>query len=46
MVVLSTYATTQMRDQCMGLGADGVFDKSTQLDPFFDFCAQRFGSPR
>lgn len=26
MVVLTHYATTQMRDQCMALGADGVFD--------------------
>lgn len=42
MVVLSNYATPQMREECRALGADGVFDKSTQLDAFFDFCLQRF----
>lgn len=42
MVVLSNYATRQMRAECAALGADGVFDKSTQLDAFFDFCATRF----
>jgi DNA-binding NarL/FixJ family response regulator len=41
-VVLSNYATPQMRERCCSLGADGVFDKSTQLDAFFDFCARRF----
>jgi DNA-binding NarL/FixJ family response regulator len=41
-VVLSNYATRQIRAECAMLGADGVFDKSTQLDAFFDFCAARF----
>jgi DNA-binding NarL/FixJ family response regulator len=41
-VVLSNYATPRMREQCRTLGADGMFDKSTQLDAFFDFCALRF----
>jgi DNA-binding NarL/FixJ family response regulator len=31
-IVLSNYATPQMREKCLALGADGVFDKSTQLD--------------
>lgn len=44
-VVLSNYATPQMREECRALGADGVFDKSTQLDAFFDFCLHRF-APR
>jgi DNA-binding NarL/FixJ family response regulator len=41
-VVLSNYATKPMRDECVALGADAVFDKSTQLDAFFEFCATRF----
>lgn len=41
-VVLSNYATEQMRETCIRLGADGVFDKSTQLDAFFSFCASQF----
>lgn len=41
-VVLSNYATPQMRERCRSLGADSVFDKSTQLDAFFDFCTLRF----
>lgn len=41
-VVLSNYATEEMRQQCIELGADAVFDKSTQLDAFFDYCAERF----
>ena len=41
-VVLSNYATKKMREECAALGADGVFDKSTQLDMFFDFCALKF----
>ncbi len=38
MVVLSNYATSEMRVQCMALGADAVFDKSNELDDFFDYC--------
>lgn len=41
-VVLSNFATADMRVKCTALGADGVFDKSTQLDAFFDYCAARF----
>ncbi len=37
-VVLSNYATVTMRDRCIALGADAVFDKSTELEAFFDFC--------
>lgn len=43
-IVLSNYATAQMREECKALGADGVFDKSTQLDAFFDFCCGRFAT--
>lgn len=44
-VVLSNYATERMRAECAALGADAVFDKSTQLDAFFDFCSARFPPP-
>jgi len=41
-VVLTNYATDDMRQECRSLGADAVFDKSTELDAFFDFCAAHF----
>ena len=37
-VVLTNYATPDIRRKCLGLTADAVFDKSTELDDFFDFC--------
>ncbi len=37
-VVLTNYATADMRRNCVALGADSVFDKSTELDDFFDLC--------
>lgn len=37
-VVLTNYATTESRDRCIKAGADAVFDKSTELDAFFDYC--------
>jgi DNA-binding NarL/FixJ family response regulator len=47
MVVLTNYATKDMRERCAKLGADAVFDKSNQLDEFFDFCLAQFklGNP-
>lgn len=38
MVVLSNYATRDIRDRCAALGADAVFDKSTELDDLIDWC--------
>ncbi len=38
-VVLTNYATPDTRRRCMGLGASAVFDKSCQLDDFFDLVA-------
>ena len=38
MVVLTNYATPEVRQRCLELGADGVFDKSTELDAFFELC--------
>lgn len=37
-VVLSNYATPSTRAQCLALGADKVFDKSTELDDFLAHC--------
>lgn len=38
-VVLSNYATADMRKRCAQLGADGVFDKSNEIDALVDYCA-------
>ena len=38
-VVLSNYATAEIRKRCLELGADAVFDKSTELDAFLEYCA-------
>ena len=37
-VVLTNYATDDIRARSLALGADAVFDKSNQLDEFFDYC--------
>lgn len=37
-VILTNYATAEMRAQSLALGADAVFDKSTELDGLLDFC--------
>lgn len=39
-VVLTNYATSEMRRQCAALGADRVFDKSTELDDLIAYCAR------
>ena len=38
-VVLSNYATPDIRKRCAQLGADAVFDKSNEIDALVDFCA-------
>ena len=38
--VLSNYATAEMVRRCSELGADAVFDKSTELDAFLDRCIE------
>ncbi|MDB5893876.1 MAG: hypothetical protein JWQ88_1407 [Rhodoferax sp.] len=38
-IILTNYATAEIRHRCATMGADAVFDKSTELDAFFDFCA-------
>jgi DNA-binding NarL/FixJ family response regulator len=37
-VVLSNYATPDMRRRCLELGADRVFDKSSELDELIAYC--------
>ncbi|GAB3482095.1 response regulator [Polaromonas eurypsychrophila] len=36
-VVLTGYATPQMRQRCLAAGADAVFDKSTEIDEFTNY---------
>jgi DNA-binding NarL/FixJ family response regulator len=37
-VVLSNYATADMRKRCTQLGADAVFDKSNEIDALVEYC--------
>jgi DNA-binding NarL/FixJ family response regulator len=37
-VVLSNYATEDMRKRCAQLGADAVFDKSNEIDALVEYC--------
>jgi DNA-binding NarL/FixJ family response regulator len=37
-VVLSNYINADIRARCKALGADAVFDKSKDLEAFFDYC--------
>jgi DNA-binding NarL/FixJ family response regulator len=40
MVVLSNYATPDMRRKCLALGADRVFDKSHDLEALLQYCTE------
>jgi two-component system OmpR family response regulator len=40
-VVLSNYATTDIRQRCAQLGVDAVFDKSNEIDDLVDYCIQQ-----
>lgn len=37
-VVLTNFATPDIRQRSLALGADAVFDKSNELDEFFAYC--------
>ena len=39
-IVLSNYASPEIRDKCLRLGADAVFDKSTELDDLLEYCSR------
>lgn len=40
LVVLSNFATPDVRRKCLELGADKVFDKSNELDSLIRYCEQ------
>jgi len=40
LVVLSNYATVDMRRKCLELGADMVFDKSNDIDALIQYCSE------
>lgn len=40
-VVLSNYATADIRQRCAQLGVDVVFDKSNEIDALVDYCIQQ-----
>jgi len=42
-VVLSNYATADVRRRCLQLGVDAVFDKSNEIDALVDFCNRQSG---
>jgi len=39
-VVLTNYATADIRRRCLDLGADRVFDKSSELEDLFSYCEE------
>ena len=40
LVVLSNYATADIRRKCLELGADRVFDKSNEIDALISYCGE------
>jgi DNA-binding NarL/FixJ family response regulator len=42
-IVLSNHATNDVRWRCAQLGADAVFDKSTEIEALVDYCASARG---
>jgi two-component system, OmpR family, response regulator len=40
-VVLSNYATEDIRQRCAQLGVDAVFDKSNEIDALVEYCLQQ-----
>ncbi|MDE2300478.1 MAG: hypothetical protein KGK18_20220, partial [Burkholderiales bacterium] len=40
LVVLSNYATPDMRRKCLELGASRVFDKSNEIDALILYCTR------
>jgi DNA-binding NarL/FixJ family response regulator len=43
-VVLTNYATADMRQACLNLGADRVFDKSGEVEELLAYCSRVDGS--
>jgi DNA-binding NarL/FixJ family response regulator len=44
LVVLSNFATSDMRTKCLELGADRVFDKSNEIDALLRYCGRLAGN--
>ena len=40
LVVLTNYATSAIRERCLALGADAVFDKSNDIENLVAFCVE------
>jgi DNA-binding NarL/FixJ family response regulator len=40
LVVLTNYATPDMRQKCLALGADRVYDKSHEIDALISYCGR------
>jgi two-component system, OmpR family, response regulator len=40
-VVLSNYATADIRQRCTQLGVDAVFDKSNEIDALIEYCIEQ-----
>jgi len=45
-VLLTNYATPEIRRQAMALGADAVFDKSTELGELFEYAGHMASTPQ
>ena len=45
-VVLSNYATPDVRQRCAALGVDAVFDKSNEIDALVDYCVAQADAQR
>jgi len=45
-IVLMNHATSDVREGALSAGVDAVFDKSLQLEAFYDFCASLNITPR
>jgi len=37
-IILSNYATREIRQKCLELGADKIFDKSTEIEALIEYC--------
>lgn len=40
LVVLTNYATRHIRETCLQLGADAIFDKSNEIEQFFHYASE------
>lgn len=41
LIVFSNYVNSGVRKRCAQLGADAVFDKSTEIDALVDYCSHQ-----